>query len=195
MSKLRDAALQLCGALDQLGIPFVIGGSYASSVHGIGRQTQDLDLIAAILPQHAAKLAASLRDSFYVDEVAIQDAIRQGRPFNVIHFATAFKIDIFPASAHLLGAQQIERRQMSEAAILGPPPACLPVISAEDAILVKLRWYRDGGEISGRQWNDVRNIVSVQKARLDRGYLAEWAARLGVSDLLERLLSEHDHPR
>lgn len=109
MATLRQAALELCSALEQLGIPFVIGGSYASSVHGVGRQTQDLDVIAAILPEHAEKLAGALRGEFYVDAETIRDAISRGRPFNVIHFATAFKLDVFPASGHLLGNQQLKR--------------------------------------------------------------------------------------
>jgi hypothetical protein len=65
----------------------------------------------------------------------------------------------------------------------------LPVISAEDTILVKLSWYRDGGESSERQRNDVLNIVQVQGQRLDWGYLREWSRELGVSDLLDRLFA------
>lgn len=33
---------------DDLGIPYVVGGSLASSMYGIPRATQDVDLIAAI---------------------------------------------------------------------------------------------------------------------------------------------------
>ncbi len=74
--------------------------------------------------------------------------------------------------------------------ILGGSAATFPVISAEDTILVKLDWYRDGGESSERQWNDLRNIVKVQGDRLDRAYLREWSHELGVSDLLVKLLNE-----
>jgi hypothetical protein len=62
------------------------------------------------------------------------------------------------------------------------------VATAEDTVLNKLRWYRAGGETSERQWNDLRGIVQVSGARLDLAYLNTWAPRLGVADLLERLL-------
>jgi hypothetical protein len=190
MSSVRDAVLQVGKALESIGIPYAIGGSFASSVHGVARATQDVDFIAAILPGNAAAFAAALQDAFYVDPEAIREAIRYRRSFNIIHFASGFKIDIFPASAHDLGSQQLKRRRNAETALLGGPPALFPVISAEDTILVKLRWYRDGGESSERQWNDLRNIVRVQGARLDVAYLREWSKFLNVADLLERLLGE-----
>ena len=189
MSSVRDTALQLCAVLEGLNIPYAIGGSFASSVHGVARPTQDLDFIAAIQPAHADAIAAALCQDFYVDVDAIRQAIRYGRSFNVIHFATGFKIDIFPAGSHDLGPQQVKRRQVAVTSLLGEPAASFPVISAEDTILVKLRWYRDGGESSERQWNDMRNIVKVQGARLDLAYLREWSAQLRVSDLLATLLA------
>ena len=71
---------------------------------------------------------------------------------------------------------------------IGGEPLRFPVASAEDIILHKLMWYRSGGEVSEGQWNDVRGVAAVQGERLDRGYLRQWAAQLGVADLLERLL-------
>jgi len=57
------------------------------------------------------------------------------------------------------------------------------VASPEDTVLTKLEWYRMGGEVSDRQWRD------VQGERLDLLYLRQWAAALGVADLLERALT------
>jgi hypothetical protein len=185
MSNIRQPATELCQGLDKLGIRYVVGGSLASSVHGVARATQDLDFIAALNSAQAKTLADTLSKSFYVDAEEIRRAIASKRSFNVIHLATAFKIDIFPASSHELGFQQLKRGQVTEIQDVGH----LPVISPEDTILVKLRWYRDGGETSERQWNDVRNIVLIQGAKLDRAYLEEWARQLGVADLLETLLS------
>lgn len=45
----------------------------------------------------------------------------------------------------------------------------IPVVSAEDIVLVKLLWYRAGGEVSERQWNDLTNLATVQKGRADAG--------------------------
>jgi hypothetical protein len=179
--------LQATATFDSPGIVYAIGGSFASSIHGIARRTQDLDIIAAISSRRVEAVEAAFRNDFYVDGGMIREALRIGRSFNL---KTGFKIDIFPASAHLLGAQQLKRRQDESSEVLGGPAATLPTISPEDTILVKLRWYRDGGEASERQWNDLRNIATVQGQRLEREYLATWSRELNAADLLSRLLSE-----
>jgi hypothetical protein len=61
-------------------------------------------------------------------------------------------------------------------------------VSPEDIILLKLRWYREGGETSDRQWEDVLGVLAVQDTALDREYLGRWAEVLGVQDLLDKAL-------
>jgi len=60
----------------------------------------------------------------------------------------------------------------------------------EDIILSKLEWYRMGGEVSVRQWNDAVGVLKVQGERLDRDYLSRWASELAVEDLLDRARAE-----
>ena len=57
-------------------------------------------------------------------------------------------------------------------------------------MLAKLQWYRDGGWVSDRQWNDVLGVLKVQGPALDRAYLAEWARELGLTDLLRRAYND-----
>ena len=80
------------------------------------------------------------------------------------------------------------RRRIARTSITGLEYIEFPVSSAEDTILAKLVWFRKGGEVSDRQWHDLLGIAKVQSGRLDREYLATWAAQLGVEDLLSRLL-------
>ncbi len=56
--------------------------------------------------------------------------------------------------------------------------------TAEDTILAKLEWARDGG--SERQVADVVAMLSIGGASLDKSYLDRWANDLGISDLLGR---------
>ena len=63
------------------------------------------------------------------------------------------------------------------------------VTTAEDILLAKLRWYRDGGEVSERQWNDIGSVIAINP-NLDWEYVNLWAARLGVTSLLERARAE-----
>jgi hypothetical protein len=65
---------------------------------------------------------------------------------------------------------------------------CLPI--AEDLIAQKLRWYRDGGETSDRQWRDVLGLLKVQWLTLDRALMQSSASTLGVGDLLNRAVRE-----
>ena len=49
MSDLVRAFGLISKALEELGIPFVIGGSFASNTHGVARSTQDVDLVVELL--------------------------------------------------------------------------------------------------------------------------------------------------
>ena len=81
--------------LRDLGIPYVVGGSLASSVYGIPRATLDADIVAEIRPDQAGFVARGLGESFYADEEMILSAIRGRDSFNVIHLETMFKVDVF----------------------------------------------------------------------------------------------------
>jgi hypothetical protein len=183
---------QVVDTLNRLAIPYMVGGSLASSVHGIFRSTNGIDIVAAVRDEHLVPLASALAGDFYIDADTMREALRQGRPFNVIHFASGYKLDIFPAAGDSYFEVQLERSQMQEVALDEGGTIACSVATAEDTILAKLGWYRAGGEQSERQWNDVRGIRSVQEARLDRAYMRKWAGYLKVDDLLERLLSEED---
>jgi hypothetical protein len=76
------------------------------------------------------------------------------------------------------------------ASIFTGEPLELAVASPEDVILSKLRWFRQCGEVSDQQWNDVLGVIAVQGDKLDLPYLREWAESLGLTKLLEQALSE-----
>ena len=63
-------------------------------------------------------------------------------------------------------------------------------VSPEDIILLKLRWYRAGGETSERQWADVLSVINVQADALDKVYLEHEAGTLNLSDLLKKASTE-----
>lgn len=189
-SDLQGALRKLVTTLDALAVPYMIGGSLASSVHGIFRSTNDIDVIAAVREEHVAPLVANLAQEFYADSDAIREALRLQRPFNLIHFVSGYKFDIFPATGNPYFEKQLERAVPQEVSLGEGESMRCSIATAEDMVLAKLVWYRAGGEQSERQWNDVRGIRSTQGARLDGTYLRQWARYLGVEDLLERLLSE-----
>ena len=177
---------QVARILEQHEITYVLVGSLASSMHGMYRSTADIDLLADIKPEQVRPLLDALNKSFYVDDHAVQQAVEQRRSFNAIHFDSVFKVDIFIPKGDDFARKQLERRQLRK--IAPDSDQFVYVATAEDTILAKLRWYRDGGEVSSTQWSDVLGILGVTDLSLEFDYLREWSDRLGVRDLLERAL-------
>ena len=150
----------------------------------------DLDLVVDLRENHIPQLVSELRADFYADPEMMSDALKRGRSFNLIHLATSYKIDIFPLGRDEYSREAFQRRRYAQTAAPGEEPVECALASLEDVVLSKLRWYKEGGEVSETQWRDLRGILRVSGARFDREYLRLWASRLGVADLLERLLDE-----
>lgn len=180
--------LEVTRVLDELDVPYVVGGSLASSLHGIPRSTQDADLVAALRTEHIQPFIGRVEGVFYVSPERVEAAVRRRTSFNLIHLKTMIKVDLFVFSETPLARQEMARRQVLP--IPGEPDARLQIASPEDTILQKLLWYRKGGEVSERQWNDILGVIKVQGRALDLGYLEEWAEQAGVKDLLARAFTD-----
>ncbi|MCJ7798050.1 MAG: hypothetical protein MUQ56_15025, partial [Thermoleophilia bacterium] len=180
--------LAVAKALERMGIPYFVGGSLASSAHGVARATLDADIVAKLDPGQAGRFAKELGPEFYADVVAIADAVARRSSFNVIHLPTAFKVDVFVPRATAYADVEMERRQSH--VIDHATGERLAFSTAEDTLLAKLQWYRQGNEVSERQWRDVLGILRVTGQGLDGSYLSLWAGELGVTDLLDRALRE-----
>lgn len=176
----------LIGALDQLQIPYLIGGSLASSQYGSFRFTNDIDVVVKIDLSHVAPLVQMLKADFYADEEMIRSAVLHGRSFNVIHFNSTYKFDLFPMKRDAFQESQMLRRRLVSLAKLKIQGSA-QMATAEDTVLSKLVWYRETN--SAQQWSDLRAVVSGQREFLDREYLDRWAAYLGVEKLLAELLA------
>jgi hypothetical protein len=172
-------------ALEQIGVAYHIGGSVASSLHGIPRSTIDIDLIADLRLENVRTLVKLLQAAYYIDEDAVQDAIKRRTEFNTIHLDTMLKVDVFIPKTRLFDQEELRRVQLK---VLEGSERSFYTASPEGTILNKLEWYRMGGEVSDRQWNDILGVLKVQGTNLDMAYLQRWASSLGVADLLERAL-------
>ena len=191
-SEQTQVSLLVAEIFTALGIPYFLGGSMASSVHGIYRATADVDFVAAVRPHHAEPLVRLLHPAFYADLETIRTAATSNRSFNVIHLDSMFKVDVFVVSTDPFQLTQMRRRILQPTVPDGQ--TSLYIASAEDTVLAKLQWYRQGGGMTDRQWNDVLGVLKVQGAALDRAYLEAWARELGLADLLRRATDDAGLP-
>ena len=183
-----EVTLKVTDVFERLGIPYLIGGSLASTLYGMVRTTQDSDIVAEMLLEHLQPFVLALQGEFYLDEEMIAEAIQRKSSFNIIHRETMFKVDVFiPRPRPFLQSQlaRAQRQTFTFDTEVGAKFA-----SPEDTILSKLEWYRMGGEISDRQWRDVLGVLKTRAGDLDLAYLRKWASELKVSDLLERALKD-----
>ena len=103
-------ATDVATRLESLAVPYVIGGSLASSLHGEPRATMDVDLVADLRPERIADLGARLRPDYYVDDDAARDAVRTRGSFNAVHVRAGVKIDFFVASGDAFELERLRTR-------------------------------------------------------------------------------------
>jgi hypothetical protein len=178
-----DALADFVSILDDLKIAYALGGSMAASVYGKVRFTEDADITVEPFPSMADALVERLAPAFYVSRQALGQALAGRSSFNVIHIASAFKIDVFVRDESLFQKQLLlRRRQVSVPGLSRTVWAVCP----ENILLLKLNWYKQAGCVSEKQWNDILGLIDVQKDQLDLTELHRWADELMVRDLLEK---------
>ncbi|MFC1643018.1 hypothetical protein ACFL5O_10110 [Myxococcota bacterium] len=162
--------------LDTAGIPYMLTGSFASGFHGAPRATQDIDIV--ISPNFASLkrfLNALAEDQYYVSQEAALGAYGRESLFNVIDFASGWKLDLICRKSRPFSVCEFERRAPQQLAGM-----TVYVTSAEDVVLSKLEW----GKLSQseRQLEDAAGIVRIQGGQLDVEYIRDWVERLGLRD-------------
>jgi hypothetical protein len=181
-------ALDVAAIFNGLDIPYLVGGSVASTLMGEPRATEDVDIVADLTIEKLIPLLQSLQPRFYVSEDAVRDAIRFKRSFNLIDNDSLGKIDIFVLKDNPFPQIEFQRRRSQ--LVRQNPDQMLVLPTPEDIILQKLVWYRMTKNESQRQWRDVLGVLKIQGDRLDFGYLQKWAEELSLSDLLETACTE-----
>jgi hypothetical protein len=116
---------------------------------------------------------------------AVLDALDVRRKRGELPLVT--KIDLFGLGSGRYDEVEFARRRRVRVRSTGEE---LFIKSPEDTVLRKLSWYREGGEVSTKQWRDVVEVLRVTGSQINRQYIDQWAPRLGVEDLLTRALEE-----
>jgi hypothetical protein len=185
-----DVTLLVARALATAGVEYLVGGSVASGLLGEPPATADVDFAVRLSANQVDDLVAALGPDFEVDTEMLQEAIARGRSANIYHLPTVTKVDLF-----VRGGAAFDRSEFARKVELALAPGQkLFVSAAEDNLLRKLWWFREGGEVSELQWRDVLGMLRVGRGRLDEVYLTEWSRKLGVDDLLDRARGQLPNP-
>jgi hypothetical protein len=186
--ELYELLEQVVLTFERLQIPYLITGSVASMAYGEPRLTNDIDLVAAIKPQHITALVAAFPPpSFFLSDEAVRTAITHQTQFNIIHPASGLKIGVMVRKD-----TPFDRSRFARARTLRPTesyPAAFA--SAEDVIIKKMEYYKEGG--FDKHLRDITGMMKISGQEIDQAYIAEWADRLGLRptwDMIRERLKE-----
>ena len=179
---------EITAVFDAHDVPWVLGGSLASSHYGEPRTTTDADVAIVARGEGLVSLIDDLRARFYVPDSALSMIGLAGGSFNVVDSVRGVKADIFVLGDGVLDRKQISRRV--QATIPGIAGDCW-ITAPEDVVLRKLSWWRDTGG-SDRQWRDLVEVLRSVGQRMDLEYLRATAQEVGLEDELARAVGEAD---
>jgi hypothetical protein len=167
---------RICASLEHHEIPYMVTGSVASSIHGIPRSTNDLDIVIAPTPdQLRAFIDFVKRFGYFAQWEAAENALRARDQFNVIDFPNAWKADLIIQKARDFSATEFERREQIEVGDLR-----FVVARPEDVLIAKLEWTKISP--SERQMQDAAGILIVQGDQLDLSYVEKWVNALELQE-------------
>lgn len=177
--------------LNEQGISYLVTGGVASIVYGEPRFTRDIDLVVALRPDDAPKIASAFSsEQFYVPPLEVlqtESARDEHGHFNISHHETGLRADCYVAGTDALHAWAFERPHVehvaSDAVRLAP---------IEYVILRKLSYFQQGR--SDRHLADVANMVRIRGDLIDRQALEVWLARLGLEVEWRQALAMEDRP-
>lgn len=167
---------RIADALDSVGIPFMLTGSFAAAYHGVPRATLDIDLVIEATESQLRTLVDRLRqEEQYVSLDAALEACANQSLFNVIDPGSGWKVDLIIRKDRPFSREEFNRRIP-----ITFDDIHLSIASLEDVILSKLEWARLGG--SARQLEDVAELLRVRAPDLGVEYLHRWIPALDVGE-------------
>ncbi|MCB1062983.1 MAG: hypothetical protein KDN20_08695 [Verrucomicrobiae bacterium] len=178
----NEAAARVIEALDELGIEYLLAGSFSSNYYGIPRSTRDADFVV-VLSTGITALAQKLGKEFELDPQASFESVT-GTFRDVFQVPSIpFKIELFHLSKDPHDCMRFERRREVFDELIGRK-VFIPAV--EDVIVMKLRWAN--GAKRGKDSDDVRDVIAVQgDDAFDWDYIHQWTAQHGTRELLDEI--------
>lgn len=135
-SELKEVVRSVTAAFRRHQVPYFVTGSLASSVHGEFRATNDFDVVVLLDRSMLRAMMADLAAEFVADADQAEAALAAGTGFNLLHYATSLKVDLYPCRT------AFDREAMARALETAPPGFDEPlrIATKEDILLAKLSW-------------------------------------------------------
>ena len=163
--------------IESAKMPYMVVGSVGSIIYGEPRMTKDMDVVVHVLPKDTGTFPRLFSSEEYYcppPEVLRDEIVGKGQ-FNLIHHQSGLKVDIIIRKDSEHGLEEFRRRKR----VTFWEGFDAFVATAEDVILKKLAYYREGQ--SEKHLRDIRGILA--NTEVDGGYIEHWTEKLGLSDL------------
>lgn len=184
MKQGEEAVVILLDVLNQLGLEYMVVGSFSSNRYGVPRATKDADLVLRVVAADRERLFAALPDVFEIDSQVSFEMVT-GTWRQIIQIPSIpFMIELFELSSDAHDQSRFSRRKLLT---LLARKAWLP--TPEDVIVQKLRWNKIGRR--SKDFDDVVAVMAVQgDAALDWSYIEKWCAEHGTLEALVEAKAE-----
>ena len=181
--ELKDFFNYVTQVLDDLGIPYMVVGGFATIFYGEPRMTIDIDIVADVGRKHIDSLAHAFAfPEFYISKDGMLDALSRRYPFNIIQPATGAKVDVMPLPRDVYSRIAFKRRKRLAIDANGRDAF---FIAPEDMIIAKLLAFQTTG--SDKHLRDALGVLQIQWDYLDFFVLRKSADATGVREQLEIL--------
>ncbi len=173
----EEAVCLLLDRMDELGIEYMVVGSFSSNAYGIARATKDADFVIQTDEELRCQLLDPLPGDFVIDQQVTFETVTGHRRQILKLPKIPYVIELFDLSEEPFDLERFRRRRES---VFCGHKIFLP--SAEDVIVQKLRWAARAKRPKDLQ--DAADVMRVQGDLLDWTYITRWCAELDASPAL-----------
>lgn len=181
---MSDAAVvTILDILKRVQTPYMVVGSLSCNVYTFPRSTHDADFVIQLDSASTPILMRALREAFQIEPQMSFESITGTSRYKLESKETGFKIELFLLSDDAHDRERFARRKRL---VVEGHEAC--VASAEDVVITKLRWSRQGQR--SKDIDDARNVIASQRKNLDWTYVEAWCDRHGTRSILNDIVQK-----
>jgi hypothetical protein len=175
-----EATAALIDVLEAAHVEYMVVGAFSANAYGVGRSTNDADLVVSVGSDRLRELVGHLGPEFRLDPQMQLEGFTGSFRNVLTYLPTDFQIELFRLNNE--DEHHRERFQRRRRILLREINREAWIPTAEDVVIQKLRWQRR------KDLDDVLNILAVNRSSLDWDYIDHWTGRHGTRTLLQELL-------